>query len=85
VKVSVPVMRPLVAFIVRGAGRPVALQVIGSPSKSNAEAWMNTNVFSEKKRSLRKLICGGWLRSLTVQVSVAESLSTPSVTEIVKV
>src|SRR5580700_11976839 len=76
--VSVPLIRPVAALIVSGAGRPVALKVTGSPSGSLATTWSAMTALSGLVCVGIAVITGARSTLVTVQVNGWLVASVPS-------
>src|SRR5579864_6426440 len=76
--VSVPLIRPVVALIVSGAGRPVALKVTASPSGSLATTWSAITALSGLVWFGIAVITGARWTLVTVQVKGWLVVSVPS-------
>src|SRR5579864_9067319 len=76
--VSVPLMRPVVALIVSGAGRPVALKVTASPSGSLATTWSAITAPSGLVWFGIEVVSGARSTLVTVQVKGWLVVSVPS-------
>src|SRR5580700_3419992 len=81
VAVSVPLIRPVAALIVSGAGRPVALKVTGSPSGSLATTWSAITALSGLLCGGIAVITGARSTLVTVQVKGWVVVSVPSETD----